>query len=136
GMLGRGVTADQFGLLTVVACEPGVTQTAIVERTGSDPNTVAAILKLLEQRQLVRREAHARDRRARCVFLTAEGRRVRRRAARDAEPLLTALWDCVPDSDRSRVERFLQQVHAVFSSPLAGVNGQSPRRNAKRNVAP
>jgi DNA-binding MarR family transcriptional regulator len=136
GVLSAGVTADQFVLLSVLVDEPGITQITIVERTASDPNTVAAILRRLEQRGLVRREAHARDRRARCVFLTAEGRRVQRRAARDAEPLLAALWDCVADSDRSQVERFLQRVHAVFSMPLAGANGQSPGRGSKRDVAP
>jgi DNA-binding MarR family transcriptional regulator len=135
-VLDAGVTADQFVLLSVLAREPGITQITIVERTASDPNTVAAILRLLEQRGLVRREAHARDRRARCVFLTAEGRRVQRRAAKDAEPLLAALWECVADSDRGLIERFLQRVHAVFSTPLTGANGQSPGRVSKRNVAP
>jgi hypothetical protein len=61
---------------------------------------------------------------------------VQRRAARDAEPLLAALWDCVTDSDRSQIERFLQRVHAVFSTPLAGANGQAPGRASKRNAAP
>jgi DNA-binding MarR family transcriptional regulator len=127
-MLDHGVTADQFVLLTVVAREPGITQITIVERTGSDPNTVAAILRLLEQRRLVRREAHARDRRARCVFLTPEGQRVQRRAARDAEPIVAALWDCMTDCDRSQIERFLRCVHQVFSAPLAETNGRPPRR--------
>src|SRR5262249_13702247 len=107
-MLSHGVTADQSVLLTVVACEPGLTQVTIVERTGSDPNTVAAVLRRLEQRRLVRRRAHARDRRARCVFLTAEGRRVQRRAAKDAEPIVATLWGCMVDCDRSQIERFLQ----------------------------
>jgi DNA-binding MarR family transcriptional regulator len=133
-MLAHGVTADQFVLLTVVAREPGITQITIVERTGSDPNTVAAILRLLEQRRLVRREAHARDRRARCVFLTAEGQRVQRRAAKDAEPIVATLWDCLPSCDRSQVERFLRCVHQVFSAPLALTNGRSPRRPSPRKA--
>jgi DNA-binding MarR family transcriptional regulator len=135
-MLSHGVTADQFVLLGVVAREPGITQVTIVERTASDPNTVAAILRLLEQRRLVRREIHARDGRARCVFLTAEGHRVQRRAAKDAEPILAALLGCMADCDRSQIERFLQRVHQVFSKPFAGANGQSPGRVSKRNVAP
>jgi DNA-binding MarR family transcriptional regulator len=135
-VLNAGVTADQFVLLSVLTREPGINQMTIVERTASDPNTVAAILRLLEERGLVRREAHARDRRARCVFLTAEGRRVQRRAAKDAQPLLAALWDCVADDERSQIVRFLQRVHAVFSAPLAGANGQPPRRASKRNAAP
>ena len=126
-MLEYGVTADQFVLLTVVAREPGITQITVVERTGSDPNTVAAVLRRLEQSRLVRREAHARDRRARCVFLTAEGQRVQRRAARDAGPIVAALWDCMADCDRTQIERFLQSVHRVFSVPPAEANGQPTR---------
>jgi DNA-binding MarR family transcriptional regulator len=131
-MLDHGVTADQFVLLTVVAREPGITQITIVDRTSSDPNTVAAILRLLEQRGLVRREAHARDRRARCVFLTAEGQRVQKRAAKDAEPIVATLWDCMADCDRGQVERFLQCVHQVFSPPSGEANGQAPRRSSPR----
>ena len=133
-MLTHGVTADQFVLLSVVAREPGLTQITIVERTGSDPNTVAAILRLLEQRRLVRREAHARDRRARCVFLTAEGQRVQQRAAKEAEPILAALWDCMADCDRSQIERFLRCVQQVFAAPLAEGNGQPPRRSSGRKA--
>src|SRR5262249_55467175 len=106
-MLKHGITADQFVLLSVLVREEGITQITIVERTASDPNTVAAILGLLERRGLVRREAHARDRRARCVFLTAEGRRIQRRAAKDAEPLLAALSDGVKGADAGGIERFL-----------------------------
>src|SRR5262245_21149562 len=135
-VLNAGVTADQVVLLSVLVREPGITQITIVERTASDPNTVAAILRLLEGRGLVRREAHARDRRARCVFLTAEGRRVQRRAAREAGPLLAALWDCVADSERSQIGRFLQRVHAVFSLPLAEANSLPPGRASKRNATP
>jgi DNA-binding MarR family transcriptional regulator len=131
-MLDHGVTADQFVLLTVVAREPGITQITIVERTGSDPNTVAAILRLLEQRGLIRREAHARDRRARCVFLTAEGKRVQRRGVKEAEPIVADLWDCMADCDRGQIERFLQCVHTVFSAPSCEANGQLPRRPSSR----
>src|SRR5262249_27196244 len=131
-MLDHGVTADQFVLLTVVAREPGITQITIVERTGSDPNTVAAVLRRLEQRRLVCREAHARDRRARCVFLTAEGKRVQRRAAKDAEPIVATLRDCMADCDRSQIERFLQCVHQVFSVPPAEAHGQRTRRPSQR----
>jgi DNA-binding MarR family transcriptional regulator len=136
-ILNAGVTADQFVLLSVLVREPGLTQIAIVERTASDPNTVAAILRLLEQRGLVRRETHARDRRARCAFLTAEGRRVQRHAARAVEPVLAALWDCVADSDRSPLERSLRHAHAVFFGPPAAANGQPPGgRASKRNATP
>jgi DNA-binding MarR family transcriptional regulator len=129
-ILGAGVTADQFVVLSVLMREPGITQITIVERTASDPNTVAAILRLLEQRGLVRRETHAGDRRARCVFLTVEGRRVQRRAAKVVEPLLAALCDCMAGGGRGQIESCLKRVHAMFSTPAAGANGRPARRQA------
>jgi DNA-binding MarR family transcriptional regulator len=130
-MLKHGVTADQFVLLSVLVREEGITQVAIVERTASDPNTVAAILGLLERRGLVRREAHAQDRRARCVFLTAQGRRVQRRASKDAAPLLVALSDSMQGARAGDIERFLKRVHAVFSGTAATGNGAAKRPTAK-----
>jgi len=130
-MLKHGVTADQFVLLSVLVREEGITQVTIVERTSSDPNTVAAILGLLEQRGLVRREAHAQDRRARCVFLTTEGRRVQKRAAKEAEPLLATLWASMKGTSAGDIERFLKRVHAVFSASPAIGNGAAKRPRAK-----
>jgi DNA-binding MarR family transcriptional regulator len=133
-MLKHGVTADQFVLLSVLAREEGITQITIVERTASDPNTVTAILGLLERRGLVRREAHSHDRRARCVFMTAEGRRVQRRAAKEAAPLLMLLWECMEGADRGQIERFLKGIHLTFSATTAA-NGQPRRSRARRNGA-
>src|SRR4051794_5251569 len=69
-----GVTADQFVVLSALADADGVTQQDLVRRVNSDPNTVRAILVLLEGRGLVIRGPHPADGRARCVTLTAKGR--------------------------------------------------------------
>ena len=89
-MLKFGVTADQYVLLRILSREQGITQIEIVERAASDPNTVTAILRILEQRRLVRRQSHPRDRRVRCVFLTAAGRNL----VRGALPRLGAAESC------------------------------------------
>jgi DNA-binding MarR family transcriptional regulator len=133
-VIGHGITADQFVVLSVLASEPGITQISIVERTASDENTVAAILRLLEQQRLVRREAHANDGRARCAFLTATGRRVQRRAAKDVDPILAALWDSMAHSDRLASERCLKQVHQLFFQPRARGNGRPPARLSKHKI--
>ena len=52
-----GVTADQFVLLASLADADAVTQQELVRRVGSDPNTVRAMLLLLEGRGLVARDA-------------------------------------------------------------------------------
>jgi DNA-binding MarR family transcriptional regulator len=82
-----GVTADQFVLLSALADADAVTQQELVRRVGSDPNTVRAMLLLLEGRGLVARDRHPADGRARSVTLTAKGRQVFRRLWRKSEPL-------------------------------------------------
>jgi DNA-binding MarR family transcriptional regulator len=133
-VLSNGITADQYVVLRVVAREPGITQIKTVEWTASDPNTIAAILRLLEQRGLVDRQSHSRDRRARCVFLTAAGRKLHRRASKDSEPLRAALRDCMTESERDANQRFLERVHEVLSAPQVEGNGHSPRRPPHRKT--
>jgi DNA-binding MarR family transcriptional regulator len=86
-----GVTADQFVLLAALADADGVTQQELVRRVGSDPNTVRAMLLLLEGRGLVTRERHPADARARYVTLTAKGRQVFKKLWARSEPLRVRL---------------------------------------------
>jgi DNA-binding MarR family transcriptional regulator len=127
-----GVTADQFVVLTMLAEEEGITQITIVERTASDPNTLTAILRLLERQGLVRREAHAHDGRARCVFLTPAGRRMQKRVAKQANLLLAAMWEAVDAKARPVVLTALRQILGCFSSktPRPAGNGQLRKRAA------
>lgn len=125
-----GITADQYVVLRVVAREPGLTQIEIVERSASDPNTVAAILRLLERRGLIDRRSHAHDGRARCVFPTAAGRKLQQRAYKNSEPLRAAIRECTTERGRAQNERFLQLVHKVFSAPVRGADGRPPKRRA------
>jgi DNA-binding MarR family transcriptional regulator len=73
-LAGDGVTADQFVVLAVLAAQDRITQQMLVRRTSSDPNTVGAMLMLMETRGLVVRERHPTDGRARSIILTRKGR--------------------------------------------------------------
>lgn len=108
---GTGATGDQVVIMTLLAEEGGLTQKDLVERAFSDPSTVRAILVLLEQRGLVRREVCDADARARRVYLTNEGRRqqkslVRRSHIGDATRL-EALFD---DDELQLLRGFLQRI--------------------------
>src|SRR6516165_952041 len=87
----HGVTADQFVLLNILARESEVTQQTLVARASSDPNTVRAMLLLLEGRGLVSRERHPVDGRARSVSLTRKGRNVQQRLVSASQAFLTRL---------------------------------------------
>jgi len=129
----HGITADQFVVLRSVVIRPGGTQIEIAGRITSDPNTVAAMVKFLEEKGLVRREVHPQDRRARCVFPTAAGRSLERRGRKATDPLLVALDDC--STNHEQTLQFLKRVHQVFSAPQAGTNGRVPRRLSARKTA-
>jgi DNA-binding MarR family transcriptional regulator len=118
-------------VLTVIRREPGITQTMIGDRTSSDPNSITALLRLLEKKELIRREIPAHDGRARCVFLTAAGRRMQRRAEETLEPTLATLWQCFENEDRDRVHAFLERVQQAFAKPNNGANGQRRHRRSR-----
>ena len=87
GLARRGVTADQFVLLALLAEQDGITQQELVRRASSDANTVRAMLVLLENRGLVARKLHPTDRRARNVTLTRRGRQAYEKRWADSEPV-------------------------------------------------
>ena len=70
-----GVTADQFVLLATLARGHALTQRELAARMPSDPSTVRAMLVLLEKRELISRNTHPTDGRARTVALTEAGLR-------------------------------------------------------------
>src|SRR5262245_43820666 len=100
-----GVTADQFVLLAALADADAVTQQELVRRVGSDPNTVRAMLLLLEDRGLVARERHPADGRALCVTLTGKGRQLFKKLWTKSEPLRERLRSAFrPDEVADLVE--------------------------------
>jgi DNA-binding MarR family transcriptional regulator len=85
------------------------TQRALAERLSADPPYVTLVVDDLEERGLVRRMPHPKDRRAKLVELTAAGRA----AAMHADAILdeppTELRD-VPPEDLATVLRVLQRL--------------------------
>src|SRR5882724_4293984 len=69
-----GITADQFVILSLLKELGECTQRQLADLSYADVNTVAAMLRLLEKRKLVRRRPHAKDGRATAVTLTAAGK--------------------------------------------------------------
>jgi DNA-binding MarR family transcriptional regulator len=83
----HGVTADQFVLLAALAGGGAVTQWDLALRTLSDPNTVRAMLLLLENRGLIARTPDPADGRVRTVALTPKGGRAYRALREAGKPV-------------------------------------------------
>jgi DNA-binding MarR family transcriptional regulator len=87
----HGVTADQFVLLAALAGGGAVTQRELARRTSSDPNTVRAMLLLLEKLRLIARTPDPADGRVRTVALTPQGRRAYSALWKAGEPVRARL---------------------------------------------
>jgi DNA-binding MarR family transcriptional regulator len=121
-----GVTADQFVLLAALAEADAVTQQELVRRMDSDPNTVRAMLLLLEGRGLVARGRHPADGRARCVTLTAKGRQVFNRLWTKSEPLRARLLAAFRPDEVTALVELLHRVARMLAPPAS--NGSRPAR--------
>ena len=71
-----GITGDQFPILAVLSDVAVLAQAELCRRTHSDPNTISAMLALMESRGLIRRMRDAKDGRARSVVLKPKGMRI------------------------------------------------------------
>jgi DNA-binding MarR family transcriptional regulator len=98
-----GLTAMQFGLLSLLEARPGLTQAEIAERADSEQTTLSRGLKLLAANGWVRAERSGDDARKVGYHLTPRG------AERRAEAL--PLWQSAQQRMRERLgKRFKKAV--------------------------
>ena len=129
GLSRRGVTADQFVLLALLAQQDGITQQELVRRASSDANTVRAMLMRLESHGLVARGQHPTDRRARSVRLTHEGRQVYERLWADSEAARQRLLAVFEPQEADVLVEFLNRIsQAMAPAPAARGRGRPPSR--------
>jgi DNA-binding MarR family transcriptional regulator len=119
----HGVTADQFVLLATLDRGQALTQRELARRMASDPSTVRAMLVLLAQRGLVRRDSHPTDARARTVALTPPGKRTFRQLWMAGESIRERMLDALaPDEAETlvtllaRIAESLDAEHAAAGS--------------------
>src|SRR4051794_14983708 len=77
---GTGLSGTEFAVVSCLALWDDPTPTALARMLGMSPTTLSAVLKRLEERDLVRRARDPSDRRRHVLRLTSKGRRARDRA--------------------------------------------------------
>jgi len=115
-----GITADQFVVMTILAEEPRLSQREIVDRAYSDANTVGAILKRLEGKRLVTREAHPSDGRVWCVFLTESGIKRQRQASDESRDLHEKLIGLFTAKEQDVLRSFLSRIPPAMAASRLG----------------
>ena len=102
-----GMTADQFVLLALLAEKDGITQQELTQRATSDPNTIRAMLVLMENNGVITRNQHPTDGRARRISLTRNGRRTYAKLSAEIKPLQDALLSPFKTRDTGKFAMFL-----------------------------
>jgi DNA-binding MarR family transcriptional regulator len=69
----QGLHPRDFGVMTLIAAQPGLSQHQLHEQTGIDPSSMVAVIDELETVGLAERRPNPGDRRARSIYLTAKG---------------------------------------------------------------
>jgi DNA-binding MarR family transcriptional regulator len=106
----HGITAYQFVLLILLAEEDGITQQMIVERAYSDPNTISAMLKLLEKKGMVKRDKHLTDGRKHKITITQKGHNAYKKALRDSEIVRKRVYSSFNADELKMLIMFLNRI--------------------------
>lgn len=80
------ITPGQFGVLTMIRANPGISQSALARGIGTERSTMVAVLHELEARGLAERGAAQHDRRSHALRLTPQGEAL----LRELEPKVRA----------------------------------------------
>lgn len=112
-----GLHVKQFGLLLVLDTEGPESQQALAEWTRMDRTTMVTLVDFLEERGLVKRERNPDDRRAYLVRITADGRRLLRRARQAMDRAEKLLLASLTASEKRQLIDLLAKVAADIGRP-------------------
>jgi len=104
---GLQTTPGQFGVLTLIGANPGLTQSALATAVGIERSTMVAVINRLEERGLVERRPSKVDRRSYALVLSGPGRK-----------LLDRLKVLVREHERSLFAGFSDDERATLMSYL------------------
>ena len=116
--LKHGITANQFVLLMFLAEEDGISQRDLVERAFSDPNTIRAMLVLLEKQGLVERDQHPNDGRKRNVTLTPKGREIYQKVSDENETMRQSLKALFNPEETQKLLVFLDTISKAMTESV------------------
>lgn len=110
----------EFALLRAVAAQEGQSQQAIGETLQIPASRMVAFVDALEGRQLLERRTNPRDRRARALHLTAQGRQLLGHAMTAALGMERELCAGLSAAEREQLLDLLQRVGDQLGLSSAG----------------
>ncbi len=121
-----GLTPDQYTVLRTLNENPGLTQRKMTQDMASDPNTVASLVRRMEQAGLLERRSHPSDGRAQQLFLRPAGRLKLNQARRFALTLQQDILEALPAAQRGDFLGQLARVSAECRQAAERESGREP----------
>jgi DNA-binding MarR family transcriptional regulator len=131
-----GMTADQFVLLALLSEGDGITQQQLAHRATSDPNTIRAMLLLLEDRGLVKRRRHPTDGRALKIIITRRGSNTYAKLSAAIRPLQNRLSSPFQAKEINMMIKSLGKVSKAMSNQTRNNQQRKFKNNYKKGEKP
>lgn len=106
----EGLHPSHFGVMTMVAAHPGMSQQQLHEKTAIDPSSMVAVIDELEARGLAERRPDPQDRRARTIFLTDQGLETLKRIRTLAAGLQREFFATLSADERKTLHALLRKL--------------------------
>jgi len=106
---GFDLTPVQFAALDAIAHHPGTDQARVAELIAYDRATIGGVIERLEQKGWIDRVVSGRDRRARELSLTPEGRRILKALVPVVRGLQDDILPSLSEADRARFLKLARQ---------------------------
>ncbi len=120
-----GLRRHHFGVLSLIAAEPGSTQQEMVDRSMIDPSSMVSVIDELEGLGLAERRPHPADRRKHALHLTEQGTEVLGHARKAAVESGRKILGRLDAEERETLLGLLRK--------LAGVEGEAGAGGRRRS---
>ena len=109
----EGLHPRHFGVMTLVAANPGLSQQQLHTMTAIDTSSMVALIDELEALGLAERRLLPDDRRVRSIFLTTEGERMLERLRKLAAEQVSSFFAPLDRQERRELYRLLRKLAAT-----------------------
>jgi DNA-binding MarR family transcriptional regulator len=106
----EGLHPRHFGVMTMVAAHPGMSQKRLHEKTAIDPSSMVAVIDELEAMGLAERRPLPEDRRVHAIFLTDRGRQTLERVQALAATLQRDFFQALSADERRTLHALLRKL--------------------------
>ncbi|WP_409189004.1 MarR family winged helix-turn-helix transcriptional regulator [Bradyrhizobium sp. RDM4] len=133
---GFDLTPVQYAALATIKSNPGLDQVTLAGLIAYDRTTITGVIDRLVQKGLAERRASSRDRRARELELTDEGKRILRRITPAVEAAQRILLRGLSAKEGEELMRLLRKAIAAGNELSRARSARHRRSRSPRNPGP